>query len=424
MSNYYLYRTPTCHMKKILLTPVLFVLCFLSLQTINAQTASGTDSAVATLQLPAGFSATVVATGLEGARHITVTPNGGLYVKLSKLKDGKGIVYLKDANGDGTFEMQTTFGDYPGTGIYIKNDYLYASSNDDVFRYKLDANGEVLQPDQPEKIITGLVNRNRDNSKSITVDNKGNIYVNVGSYVNACLIDPQSKQAPSPCPLLDSVGGIWQFKAGKPNQQYKDAVHYATGFKNVVGLDWNSATNSLFIMQHGRDQLHELYPDLFTEEQNNRLPAETMYEVRKGSDGGWPYVYYDPILHKKILAPEYGGDGKKAGTHKAQDPVVAFPAHLAPNGLLFYTGSQFPAKYKNGAFIAFHGKSPELQKGYLVAFVPFRNNKPAGAWEVFAGNFISGSDQHKPCGLAQGPDGALYVSDDAKGTIYRIQYRK
>jgi glucose/arabinose dehydrogenase len=98
--------------------------------------------------------------------------------------------------------------------------------------------------------------------------------------------------------------------------------------------------------------------------------------------------------------------------------------HLAPNGLLFYTGDKFPQKYKNGAFIAFHGKSPELQKGYFVAFVPLQNGRLTSKWEIFANNFTTDKDQHKPCGLAQAPDGSIYVSDDSKGTIYRIQYNK
>ncbi len=379
---------------------------------------------IAKLQLPQGFTATIVAEGLDGARHIAVNKQGNVYVKLSRLKGGNGIIYLKDTNGDGKFDEQTAFGEYTGTGICIRKDYLYASSNDDVYRYKLDDNGEVINANEPEKIVVGLVNKKRDNAKSISVDNNDNIYVNVGSYLSACLVDPGSKQAPNPCPLLDSVGGIWQFKTDKLNQQYKDAVHYATGFKHVVGLDWNRKTNSLFIMQHGRDQLHDLYPEYFTAEQSGLLPAETMYEVRKGSDGGWPYVYYDQFQHKKILSPEYGGDGRKTSVKKALDPIVAFPAHLAPNGLLFYTGNKFPEKYKNGAFIAFHGKSPELQKGYFVAFVPFKNGKPSGEWEIFADNFTIDKDLHKPCGLAQAADGAIYVSDDAKSTIYRIQYNK
>jgi len=417
-------------MKKILFKSgfiiVLFTLtCNAFAQTGNNAAITKTDTSnLSGLLLPPGFTATVVSEGLAGARHIAVSKQGGLYVKLSKLKNGKGIIYLKDTKGDGKFVEQAAFGDYPGTGIYIKNDYLYASSNDDVYRYKLNNNGEVINPNEPEKIIVGLVNRNMDNSKSITVDNNANIYVNVGSYLGSCLVDANSKQAPNPCPLLDSVGGIWQFKTNKLNQQYKDAVHYATGFKNVVGLDWNSKTSSLFIMQHGRDGLHDLFPQYYTAEKSGILPAETMYEVHKGSDGGWPYVYYDQFQHKKILSPEYGGNGIKTGKDNALDPVVAFPAHLAPNGLLFYTGSKFPKKYQNGAFICFHGKSPELQKGYLVAFVPFKNGKPSGEWEIFANNFLTDKEQHKPCGLAQGQDGSIYVSDDAKGNIYRIEYNR
>jgi glucose/arabinose dehydrogenase len=233
-----------------------------------------------------------------------------------------------------------------------------------------------------------------------------------------------------PCTLLDSVGGIWQFKTNKRQQSYADAVRYATGLKNVVGLDWNSSTNTLFATQHGRGQFHDMFPQYYTPQHTAELPAETMFELKApGADGGWPYVYYDHKQQKKMLAPEYGGDGKKTAGEKALDPVQAFPAHLAPNALLFYTGTMFPARYRNGAFIAFHGKSPELQKGYLVAFVPFKNGKPAGEWEIFADNFAgvdlvqpTGPIQHRPCGLAQGPDGALYVADDLGGTIFRIAY--
>ncbi|MDB5152675.1 MAG: sorbosone dehydrogenase, partial [Mucilaginibacter sp.] len=111
------------------------------------------------------------------------------------------------------------------------------------------------------------------------------------------------------------------------------------------------------------------------------------------------------------------------------DPVAAFPAHLAPNDLLFYTGSMFPQRYKNGAFIVFHNQSPQLKKGYLVAFVPFKNGKPSADWEIFADNFAgvdlskpTGPLRYRPMGVAQGPDGSLYVSDDLKGTIFRITY--
>src|SRR5436190_3515997 len=389
------------------------------------------DASKAGLKLPQGFTALKAADGLGAARHIAIATNGDIFVKLENLKNGKGIYWLRDANKDGRAELMKGFGNYIGTGIYLKDGYLYASSNEEIYRYKLDTDNK---PDtsNPEKIVTGLLARHEHKAKSITLDNDGNIYVNIGAYSNSCQESDRAtgSMGMKPCPILDSAGGIWQFKIDKTDQTYGDGVHYATGLRNVVGLDWNTQTNSLFVMQHGRDQLHDIFPDMFTERQSAELPAECMYELHKGSNCGWPYMYYDQVQHKKILAPEYGGDGKKEGGEDAQDPVIAFPGHMAPNGLLFYTGSMFPEKYKNGAFIAFHGswnRAPEPQKGFFVAFVPFKDGKPSGDWEIFADGFsgkatiASPNDaQHRPCGLAQGPDGSLYVSDDVKGTIYRI----
>lgn len=382
------------------------------------------------IKLPAGFKATIVAADIGAARHLIINKSGDIYVKLSKLKDGKGIYQLRDTNQDGVIDKKTGFGDYVGTGIYIKNGYLYTSSNTSVYRYRLDANEQVIDPEKPQLLIDGLVAKGRDESKSIVVDEKDNIYVNVASYSDACRQAGTGKGI-MPCAILDSAGGIWQFKTNKLNQAYKDGVRYATGLKNVVGLDWNKQTNSLFVMQHGRGQFHDFYPQYYTARQSALLPAETMYELHAGADGGWPYVYYDHIQKKKIVAPEYGGNGKKTGGEKALNPIAAFPAHLGPNGLLFYTGTMFPEKYRHGAFIAFHGQSAELKKGYFVAFVPFKNGKPSGDWEIFADNFAgvdlsqpTGPVQHRPCGLAQGPDGGLYVSDDLNGAIYRIDYTK
>lgn len=388
-----------------------------------------------TLKLPAGFKASILAENLGNARHITVTKQGNIYIKLSKLKDGKGIIMLQDANNDGKVESQKSFGSYTGTGICVKGEYLYASSDNEIFRYKLNDKGEVINMDQPEKIVTGLINRRQHESKSITLDNDGNLYVNIGAYSNACQEKDRTKGSigMKPCPILDSAGGIWQFKASGLNQSYGNGTHYATGLRNVVGLDWNNSVNQLFVMQHGRDQLFQLYPEFFDAKQSAELPAETMYAVKKGDNCGWPYIYYDQFQKKKILAPEYGGDGKKTGGEDAIDPTVAFPGHMAPNGLLFYTGSMFPEHYKNGAFIAFHGswnRAPEKQKGYFVAFVPFKDGKPSGEWETFADNFAGmedvqspGQAVHRPCGLAQAPDGSLLVTDDVKGTVYKITYK-
>jgi glucose/arabinose dehydrogenase len=387
------------------------------------------------LTLPAGFSAVAVAENTGQARHIAVTKEGDIYIKLGQPKDGKAILFLQQPDANGVMQKKSGFGDYGGTGLYLKNGYLYASSNEDVYRYKLNDKDEVIDPASPEKIVTGLLNRRQHESKSIVLDDANNIYVNIGAYSNSC---QQKDRTPGSmgmkgCPILDSAGGIWKFSADKANQTYGDGSRFATGLRNVVGLDWNQQANALFVMQHGRDQLHDLFPKYFDEKTSAILPAECMYELHQGDNAGWPYIYYDQVQKRQILAPEYGGDGKKTPTTKYIDPVMAFPGHMAPNGLLFYTGNQFPEKYKNGAFIAFHGswnRSPEKQAGYFVVFVPFANGKPSGNWEVFADGFAGTKDvvsprdaAHRPCGLAQGPDGSLYVSDDVKGTIYKISYK-
>lgn len=395
----------------------------------NAGNKSIADTANAGLTLPSGFNAVAVAENLGSARHLVITPQNDIYVHLASAKDGKGILVLHEDGNKTT--LKSSFANYGGTGIFIKDGYLYASSSKEVFRYKLNDKNEVINPTQPERIVTGLISRRMHEPKAITLDNDGNIYVNIGAFSNICSDFDKDKKG---CPVLDSAAGIWQFKADKPDQHYSDGVRYATGLRNVVGLAWNQQDNQLFVMQHGRDALHDLFPNLYTVHQSAELPAECMFALKKGDNAGWPYVYYDWMQNKNMLGPEYGGDGKKEADSKYLKPVAAYPGHYAPDGLLFYTGNQFPEKYKNGAFIAFHGswnRAPEPQAGYCVVFQPFKDGKPDGKWEVFADGFAgteqqkaSGRAVHRPCGLAQGPDGSLYVTDDNKGTIYKITYHK
>jgi glucose/arabinose dehydrogenase len=187
----------------------------------------------------------------------------------------------------------------------------------------------------------------------------------------------------------------------------------------------------VFAVQHGRDQLHENWPERFDAIQGAELPAEAMYRVAQGADYGWPYCYYDGRLGAYFLAPEYGGDGRKTGRCADKPrPVASFPAHWAPDALLFYTGAAFPDRYVNGAFIAFHGSwNRPVQEGYNVVFVPMDNNgSPSGNTEIFADGFAGAvktpeGAAHRPSGLAMGPDGALYISDDQRGRIWRVTRR-
>jgi glucose/arabinose dehydrogenase len=392
------------------------------------------DSPVNELTLPKGFRAETVVESLGSNRHLAVNSNGDIYVRVSKLVNGKGIIVLRNKNGK--YEVVKSFGNYIGTGVAIKNGYLYASSNEEVFRYKLNVNNEVADPDHPEKIVTGLLMKNQHESKSIALDNAGNLYVTIGAPSNACQVMDRTAGSPGqdPCPILEKAGGIWQFKANKLNQSYPEGVRYATGIRNIVGIDWNNKENQLYAMQHGRDQLSQFWPDKYNDAQSAELPAEEFFLVKKGSDFGWPYCYYDQMQKKKVLQPEYGGDGKQVGrcADKTQ-PIMGFPGHWAPNDLLFYTGKLFPEKYRGGAFIAFHGSwnRGSKQAGFYVVFVPFKNGKPSGNYEIFADGFtgaatIEGPNQakYRPCGLAQGPDGALYISESQKGKIWKIVYGK
>ena len=387
------------------------------------------------LVLPKGFTSIVVADSIGQGRHIAVNNNGDIYVSLARLRNGNGIAALRVNPKTGKADVIKYFGTAPGTGIGIYNGYLYFSSDTMVMRYKL-IPGELLPDLKPEVIARGFKINRQHGAKSFTIDNEGNLYVNVGAPSNACQNPDRTLHTPgqNPCPLLLEFGGIWRFNANKISQdQIKDGYRYATGLRNCVALRWNPAANHLYAVQHGRDQLHEFWPEYYTEDQGVNLPAEEFFLLNDGKNYGWPYTYYDDVKNMKMVAPEYGGDGKTEDKTGSERPIMALPAHYAPNDLLFYTADQFPAKYRSGAFIAFHGswnRAPQEQKGYNVVFVPFQNDKPSDKWEVFADNFAgvpvikSPRDaHHRPCGLAQGPDGSLYVVEDIEGKIWKITYQ-
>ena len=394
------------------------------------------DTDNGSIVLPDGFAALLVADDLGAARHIVVRENGDVYVKLKNTEDGGGIVALRDTTGDGRADVKEYFTDRAGSGIDIYNDYLYFSTDTSVYRVKLEE--ELVPTQEPELVIGGFLSQPQHESKSFTFDNDGHIYVTIGAPSNACQEQLRTPGSPGqdPCPQLDRQAGIWQFSANQTNQtQEENGTRYATGIRNGFALDWNDDVNELYALQHGRDQLSNLWPKYYTNEQSAELPAEEFLRVNDGDDFGWPYCYFDPNQDKKLLAPEYGGDSQQEGLCADKErPIMAFPAHWAPNDLVFYEGDMFPAEYKKGAFIAFHGswnRAPMPQQGYMVAFVPFGDDGlPSGEYERFADQFAgSGGEiaspndaEYRPTGLAIGPDGSLYISDDTTGRIWRVFY--
>ncbi len=220
--------------------------------------------------------------------------------------------------------------------------------------------------------------------KPIAFDGKGNMFVPFGAPSNNCQEERRTKGSPGqmPCPQLEDHGGIWKFSDSKLNQTQKDGELYATGIRSVVAMEYNHADDQLYVTIHGRDDLTRLFPEYFDEWESAVLPSEEFIRVKKGDNYGWPYCYYDQFQEKKVKAPEYGGDGELTGDcDQYTSPLIGFPGHWAPNDLHFYTGDQFPDRYKNGAFIAFHGstnRAPYPQSGYFVCFVPFENGDPTG----------------------------------------------
>ena len=388
------------------------------------------------ITLPAGFCALVAADGLGHARHLVVAPNGDVYVALQGDRTGGGgIVALRDTKGDGHFDMKEPFGEGSSTGIALHNGYLYVAKTQSVERYKMTP-GQLKPSGPAEVIVTGLPGEREHIDKGIAFDGKGSLYINVGAPSNACQTkDRQPKvTGQDPCPILEKHGGIWKFDENKLGQtQEQGGERFATGLRQMPAIAWHDG--ALYIAMNNRDQLNVLWPEKFTAQENADRPAEPLYRAVQGSNFGWPYCFYDYGQKKFFTNPEYGGDGKssdKCGSFTP--PVAAFPAHWAPVDLMFYSGKEFPKKYDGGAFIAFHGswnRAPLPQAGYNVTFQPFSHGKPSGEFEVFASGFTGkaplmnpGDAVARPDGVAQAPDGSLYISDSQKGKIWRVFYRK
>ncbi len=424
----------------------LLVLIASAIKCNNASELPNGDPGNGGLFLPGNFEAVVVADSTGPARHIAINDNGDIYVKMRYSKRGEGNLALRDLNGDGKADSTVHFGDYDNEGslsncMRIHDSYLYFASELVVYRMKLTP-GQLVPGSKLEVVLTDDTKRGTHwhITKPISFDDNGHMYVPFGAPSNACqdlIRTPGGTPGFAgldPCPELEQHAGIWEFDANKIGLTQKDGKKFATGVRSVVAMDWNKDDKNLYVVMHGRDDLHMLWPDKFTPWQSAVLPSEEFRRVKEGNNFGWPYSYYDQVQQKNILAPEYGGDGKMRGRDSTvQLPIMGFSGHWAPNDLLFYEGGQFPEHYKHGAFIAFHGstnRSPYPQAGYFVCFVPFENGQPSGDWEVFADGFAgvdpienTSDAKYRPMGLAMGPDGSLYVTDSRIGKIWRIMYK-
>jgi glucose/arabinose dehydrogenase len=408
--------------------------------TVHGQSKIACDADNGGITLPQGFCALLVANDVGIARHMAVAANGDLYVATQSRggrgtpETGGGVVALHDNDGDGKFDAREAIGTGSTTGVALRNGYLYLAHPKTIERFKMTA-GQLKPAGAAEVIVAGLPpDSAQHNDKGLTFDGKGAFYINVGAPSNACQQPdrrPGAKGA-DPCPILEKHGGVWKFDENTLGQTQDQGTKFATGMRQFPAITWHDG--AVYIVMNNRDQLDVFWPDAFTAKENAERPAEPMFRAVQGSDFGWPYCFFDYGLKKNLLNPEYGGDGKDAGRCGTFTPPVAvFPAHSAPVDVMFYTGNQFPAKYKNGAFIAFHGswnRAPLPQEPSNVTFQPFAGGKPSGGFEVFAKSFAGKEPLTNPNdaiaradGVAQGPDGSLFISDSQKGKIWRVMYK-
>lgn len=387
------------------------------------------------LVLPTGVCAAVFADSLGRARHLAVSPDGDVYVRMRSDSLGGGIVALRDADGDGRAEIVERFESSGGTGIAVHDGMLWFTTDTSVLRVPLPDDGSLIPTAQPEVVVRGFPAQRTHAAKPIAFDGSGNLYVTVGSPTNACQPEDRDRQhgvaGLDPCPQLDRQTGVWRFSAARANQRQADGQPFAVGIRNAMALAWHEAADAMFVVQHGRDQLDVVAPDIYTQQDNATKPGELFYRIEAGDTLHHPYCFWDLDQQQAVVAPEYGGDGRETARCESYElPLAAYPAHWAPNDLVFYNAELLPERFRGGAFIAFHGswnRAPLPMAGYLVAFQPMQGSVPVGDYAVFADGFAGhpelgspGEAAHRPTGLAVGPDGALYIADSVRGTIWRV----
>jgi len=392
------------------------------------------------ITLPAGFCASIFADSISKARYIAIAENGDLYVSIEGTNPQDktprpAFFALRDANRDGRADQVEKVGERGNTGIALSGGYLYVDQGEKINRYAM-RSGELVPSTSPETVVSGFPMNPGHRSRNFVITGDGSLLVNVGSPSNACQVQDRKLESPGkdPCTELESRAGIWKFSATALNQQFSPSARIVTGARNSTGMAIGS-DRKLYAMTHGRDQLTQNWPKIFPDTSyGDTNPAESLLQMNPGDDFGWPYCYYSFVEKKLVDAPEYGGDGKRTTRcENKKAPLAVYPAHWSPLDLIFYSGSNFPEKYRNGVFITFHGswnRSRGMQAGGKIVFQPMANGSPSGAYEIFADGFAGVPPEeidptkakHRPVGMAVARDGSMYVADDKGGRIYRITY--
>jgi glucose/arabinose dehydrogenase len=370
------------------------VIVYLAYTTFaNFARAEKTGFDLARLKAPPGFHISVFAEEVDGARMMAFSPGGVLLV--SESGEGK-VVALPDPKHAGKAErtVNVLSGLNEPHGLAFYEGKLYVAENDKVRRYDWDeANLRVSNP----KAFADLPGGGGHSTRSLLFHG-GKMYVSAGSSCNVCIEKDPRRAA------------VTEFNPDGSGQKI-----FAKGLRNAVGLAVNPKTDTVWVTVNGRDWL------------GDNLPPEVVLDLGKdGGDAGWPYCYGDRVPDSKFTKP---GDNR---CKNVIPPKVQMQAHSAPLGLAFYEGSEFPPEYRNNIFVAFHGSwNRSVPTGYKIVRVKLDDKgQPQGGAEDFISGWLAPGETKKgrwmgrPVGIVFGSDGAMYVSDDAGGVIYRATYAK
>jgi len=339
--------------------------------------------------VPKGFHINIFAKDFKRPRLLTVAPNGDIF--LAETGANK-VVILRDPNHTGGAQEQIVFatGLTRPFGIAFHDDYVYIGNMSSLVRFKYDPKTSQ-RVGEAEKLLDLPGGGHDTRNLAITPDGK-HVLIAVGSGSNIDTGEPPMRAAVTICDL-----------------DGKNARQFATGLRNPVGLAIEPVTGTPWTTVNERDEL------------GDDLPPDYLTSLQDGGFYGWPYSYIGNNVDPRVK-PQ-----KPDLVARAIVPDVLLGAHVAPLQFTFYNGKQFPASYYGGAFVAEHGSWNRASRaGYQVAFVAFKNGKPSGDPVPFLNGMVPDPEGRlvygRPVGVTTAPDGALLVSDDGVGVIYRITY--